>query len=119
MNQKHLLYVIFLALPFQQACVLAAGAAGAEAGYVATQKDRTAGETISDQALVTKVKTKLIADQDVSARRINVDAHKGKVTLSGSLHSEQEIQQAIDLAQSTEGVKEVQSLLTLIPESKQ
>ena len=41
---------LLLAAGGQMGCFLAlVGGAGAEAGYVGTQKDRSAGETVSDQ----------------------------------------------------------------------
>ncbi|MEZ4704156.1 MAG: BON domain-containing protein [Bdellovibrionota bacterium] len=117
MNSKYTFALLIVVALFQQACVLAAGAAGAEAGYVGTQKDRTAGETINDQALVAAVKTKLLAEKGVPSRRINVDSHKGKITLSGSVFNSAQVSKAIEIARETEGVKEVQSLLTVKPEN--
>ena len=43
-------------------CWIVAGAAGAEAGYVGAQDNRTAGQTIDDQTIVAKIKTKMISE---------------------------------------------------------
>lgn len=99
-------------------CVLLlAGGAGAEAGYVGTQKERTAGQTMSDQWIHTKVKSALIANGKVKARRINVDVHKGIVTLTGLVGSADEKETAINLAKSVKGVIGVQDKLLLEPKS--
>lgn len=92
-------------------CVLAAAGAGAEAGYIASQEDRSAGETIDDQAIVAKVKTTLLADSEVSGLDINVDSFKGVVTLKGVVETARERDKAISLARSVSGVRDVQSKL--------
>lgn len=94
-------------------CLLAAGAAGAEVGYVASQDERTVGQTIDDQAILTSIKTKLLADPDVSGMAINVDVLKTRVTLRGYVKTQKEINKAIALAKSTEGVTSVESRLVL------
>lgn len=92
-------------------CWLAVAGAGAEAGYVASQEDRTTQETFNDQSIVARVKTKLIADPDVSALDINVDSFKGVVTLKGVVANELIRDKAIKIAGEVKGVKEVQSKL--------
>ena len=94
-------------------CVLFAAGAGAETGYVASQENRTAGETIDDQAIVASVKTKLLADPDVSGLSINVDSFKSDVTLKGYVKSEHEMDRAIELAKGTKGVRSVVSKMVL------
>lgn len=94
-------------------CVAAAGAAGAEAGYVASQKDRSVGETIDDQVILSSLKSRYLADPEVPGLKINVDVNKGIVTLRGYLKSEHQITRAIQLAEETKGVKAVDSRLVL------
>ncbi len=94
-------------------CLLAAGAAGGEAAYVATQDDRTAGQTIDDQVIHTSIKSKLLADPDVSGLDINVDVNKGQVQLRGYVKTQKEIDRAVQIAQLTDGVKGVESRLVL------
>lgn len=105
---------IFGLLVATSACgCLAAGAAavGGEAGYVSAQEDRTAGQTIDDQVIVSKVKTKFLADSEVSGLDINVDSFKGQVTLKGFVKSDREAQKAIEIARNTSGVRGVNSKL--------
>ncbi|MBX7143454.1 MAG: BON domain-containing protein [Oligoflexia bacterium] len=95
-------------------CWVAAAGVGAEAGYVATQDDRTTKETLNDQFLVSAVKTKLIATKKVPALDVNVDAFKGTITLRGALRSEEQVQLALDAARSVGGVKAVESKLVVV-----
>jgi len=94
-------------------CILFAAGAGAEAGYVASQEGRTVGETIDDQTIVASIKTKLLADPDVSGLSINVDSHKADVTLKGYVKTQREIDRAVELAKSTSGVRSVVSKMVL------
>lgn len=96
------------------ACWVAVAGAGAEAGYVATQDDRTTKETLNDQFLVTAVKTKLLATKKVPALDINVDSFKGAITLRGALRTDEQIQLALDAARSVNGVKSVESKLVVV-----
>lgn len=88
-------------------CWLVAVGAGAEAGYVAAQEDRTVSETLTDQRITSTVKTKLLADPDISGFDINVDTDQGVVTLKGFVKSTAAADRAIYLAESVEGVKRV------------
>ncbi len=94
-------------------CWLAAGAAGAEGAYVATQEHRSAGETIDDQVILASVKSKLLSDPEVSGLNINVDVFRGEVKMRGFVKTQHEIERAIQLAMSTDGVKSVDSRLVL------
>lgn len=94
-------------------CWAAAAGAGAEAGYVAAQEERSAGETIDDQVIVTQVKTRLLADNEVSGMNINVDSFRGVVTLKGFVESGLEADKAISIARGVSGVREVRSRLVV------
>lgn len=94
-------------------CLLAAGGAGAEAGYIAAQDHRDAGQTMGDQWITTKVKTELIATKDVDARHIDVDTFKGVVTLYGHVASSGAQVKAVQVARGVKGVKAVVSKLAI------
>jgi osmotically-inducible protein OsmY len=68
---------------------------------------RSVGEVIDDAVITTQVKASFAADPQVSALAIDVDTANGVVTLTGVVSSELERQRAIQLAQGTEGVKQV------------
>ncbi len=103
--------LLLLSLELDGCLLLVAGGA-AEAGYVAGQ-DQSAGTTVSDQWITTKVKSKLIADDMVKARNINVDTTAGVVTLRGIVFSSREKERAIVLARETKGVRRVTSHLKI------
>ena len=92
-------------------CWAAAAGAGAEAGYVAAQEDRSVAETMSDQRITATVKSKMLANPDVSGLDINVDTFRGNVTLKGFVESQNQIREAIQVARSVSGVENVQSRL--------
>lgn len=68
---------------------------------------KATGEKVTDGWITTKVKTQLLADELTKGSKIKVDTKDNIVRLSGKAGSEAEKAQAIKLAVSTEGVKEV------------
>jgi osmotically-inducible protein OsmY len=73
------------------------------------------GEEITDDAITTAVKTKLLADSKVAGLKINVDTDKHVVTLTGTVKSAAEKAEAIRLARTTKGVDKVVDKLTIQP----
>ena len=69
------------------------------------------GGAIDNARIVTVIKAKYVADSDISALKINVDADNGVVTLNGTVSSADFIGKAIALALDTDGVHQVVSLL--------
>jgi hyperosmotically inducible protein len=65
------------------------------------------GDVIDDSLITTKIKARFAADRQVSAWAINIDTVNGIVSLTGVVDNEQARQRAIELAQDTEGVKQV------------
>jgi hyperosmotically inducible protein len=86
----------------QQAARLAAQAA-AKANDAA---DRV-GDTVSDSALTAKIKSKMVLDDEVKARDIDVDTSGTVVTLTGDVRSIDERNRAVRLARETKGVTKV------------
>jgi osmotically-inducible protein OsmY len=86
----------------QQAAQLASRAAE-KANHAAT----TVGGTVSDSALTAKIKSKMVLDDSVKARGIDVDTSRTVVTLSGVVRSADERDRAVRLARETEGVTKV------------
>lgn len=75
------------------------------------QTSRSAGDAVDDSVIVAKVKSKLLADPDVSGLDINVDSYKGVVMLKGVVRTGREADEAIRLARETAGVIDVDSKL--------
>ena len=75
--------------------------------------DRDANRThpmtfVKDSIITTKIKAKLAADHPGSLKHISVDTDKdGFVWLSGTANTQEEINEAVDTARNTEGVKSV------------
>lgn len=86
----------------QQATRLASGAA-------ARAKDAASrvSDTVSDSALAAKIKSKMVLDDNVTARGINVDTSGTVVTLTGVVRSAEERDRAVRLARETEGITKV------------
>ncbi|HWA09827.1 MAG TPA: BON domain-containing protein [Opitutaceae bacterium] len=86
-----------------------------KSGRVVRDKTMAAGEKVGgalDNArIVTVINAKYVADSDLSALKINVDADNGVVTLNGTVRSADFIGKAIALALDTDGVRQVISLL--------
>jgi osmotically-inducible protein OsmY len=76
---------------------------------------KDAGGVMTDAAITSAVKTKFLADPDVSGLKIDVDTANGVVTLSGILSARTEKQRAINLARETSGVKSVVDQLKIAP----
>lgn len=76
-----------------------------------TVGDKTAGETVTDAVITTKVEAKLAADTEVSGANVDVDTSQGVVTLSGTVKTDTARAEAEKLARGTDGVKSVRNLL--------
>jgi hyperosmotically inducible periplasmic protein len=76
---------------------------------------KTAGETIDDATITTRVKTALLNDPDVAGLKIDVDTFKGVVTLSGGVKTKAEEAKAIAIARKISGVADVKSTLQVQP----
>jgi osmotically-inducible protein OsmY len=85
--------------------LLALGAAGC-AGHRGV--DQT-GEVVEDSWITSKVKSKLVADKEVSGTSIHVKTVDGVVTLGGTASSQAEADRAVQDAQGIKGVKSVVS----------
>lgn len=74
----------------------------------------TVGENVDSAALVTKVETRLAADPQVNPFEIDVDhVTAGMIRLSGAVESQADIDAAIEIARSTNGVRAVINDLTV------
>ena len=97
-----------------QAAALHVHAAKEQATRVANQAATKAGnaaerigDKMSERALTAKIKSKMVLDDHVNARAINVDTSGSVVTLSGTVLSKYQHDRAVALARDTEGVTRV------------
>jgi hyperosmotically inducible periplasmic protein len=74
------------------------------------RQDGVVGRTegaVADASITSAVKSKFLADSDISGLRINVDTANGVVTLTGTVKSRAEAERAVMVARNTEGVTRV------------
>ncbi|MCW5588414.1 MAG: BON domain-containing protein [Legionellales bacterium] len=64
-------------------------------------------QNLTDSVITTKVKAKILADKTLNPLNISVTTENGVVTLNGQVDSDTEYEQAVSLAQSTDGVNDV------------
>lgn len=87
-----------------------------DARRAATEFRQAAGaasEQLADSWLTTKIQAQYFADEDVKARYVNVKTHDGVVTLTGRVDDERAHEQAVQIAQNTDGVKQVHDNLVV------
>jgi len=78
-----------------------------------TAPSTTMGVEVDDSVVTTKVKSALLGDPDVKGLDIKVETRKGKVQLSGFVDSQAQIDKATAVTRGVEGVKSVDSSMTL------
>jgi osmotically-inducible protein OsmY len=84
-------------------------------GEVVRSNAVAAGGNLNDARIVAQINAKLVLDDELSARAINVDCSGGKVTLRGTVRSETQLGRAVALALDNSGVSNVVSKLTVKP----
>ena len=73
----------------------------------------TVGTEIDDSTITTKVKSALLANEDVKSFDIKVETRKGEVQLSGFVDNQAQMDRAIAVARGVEGVKNVDNKMNL------
>jgi hyperosmotically inducible protein len=68
---------------------------------------------INDATITSKIKAKYFKEDALDAMDIHVTTENGKVKLSGEVCSPKDISHAIEIAKNTDGVKMVESKLTI------
>lgn len=76
--------------------------------------------SVEDTAITAKVKgiymrEKLFSEKDISMTGVSVETTNGVVYLTGSVKTQAEVNNAIKLAKSIQGVKKVESKLNVMP----
>jgi cytidylate kinase len=78
------------------------------------EADKSAAELIDNASLMKRIETALLNSADLDYRPFTIDAHKGKVHISGYLASEKEKKEAIRIAESVKGVKSLQEDIQVV-----
>lgn len=74
------------------------------------------GQRIGDLTTTASIKTKFLANNNISGMSVNVDTKNGIVTLQGDVASEEAKELAGKIAENTEGVQQVTNNLTVNPQ---
>jgi len=74
-----------------------------------TRTQRAPGEQVDDAALLTSVKSALVANKVTDAGEINVDVNRGTVKLAGFVDTDKEKTAAGEVARNVKGVQTVQN----------
>ena len=77
------------------------------AGCASHGHEHSAGEMIDDSTITTKVKSALLAEDDVKSFDIAVKTYDGDVQLSGFVNSQWQIDKAGQVAMAVKGVRHV------------
>lgn len=96
-------------------CAVAVVGGAAAGGYYVAKEERSVTEVANDAAITLAVKTRLIAEKELSAGGINVDTYKGVVVLSGRVNTAKESRRATKIAHGVESVTKVVNGLAVIP----
>jgi hyperosmotically inducible protein len=78
--------------------------------------ERSAGTALDDASITASVKSQLLADDRTEGLDINVDTHKGRVTLRGGADSQEDKDAATAIASAVSGVVSVENLIVVAPE---
>jgi osmotically-inducible protein OsmY len=89
--------------------------ATALAGCAATDSRRSAGETVDDSVLATRVKTALLQDEVVKGTDVQVETYRGVVQLSGFVDNTEQASRAVELARQVPGVTSVKNDMRVKP----
>lgn len=68
---------------------------------------------IDDTVITTKVKSALLADNEIKGTDINVETNKGEVMLSGFVNNQAQIDKAMKVANAVDGVKKVENKMSV------
>jgi osmotically-inducible protein OsmY len=96
-----------------RAVALSAVLACLVAGCSSTRTQKSAGESIDDTVIATRIKADLIGDPVTKAGDIDVEVFKGRVQLNGFVGSGAESSRATDVARKVNGVTAVDNNLKM------
>lgn len=93
--------------PIQREAGEAAESGKAKSKEAAREAGDRGGDVVTDAAITTSVKAKLLADDTVPGMAIDVDTSHGIVTLKGTVRTSAEKDRAAAIAKGTDNVKSV------------
>ncbi len=118
---KHHIIILLSCVSLLTGCaaapLLVVGGAAATGGYYVGKDERSAKRIAKDSMITAEINAQILRDDMIksSVMDINVNTYRGAVTLSGNLPSQEMIDQTIQIVENVDGVKEVNSLLSVEP----
>jgi hyperosmotically inducible protein len=94
-------------------CGAAIVGGAAYGGYKGATDKRSVGTMVDDSIISSTIKTKMITDEFVKARNIDVDVLNGIVYLLGVVESASQKRMAADVARGVEGVRGIENQLVV------
>jgi hypothetical protein len=82
-------------------------------GCASTPTQESTGQVVDSSAITAEIKSKFIADSEISSLSISVETFKDRVTLSGYVDNKHQRRKAVDIAEHTNGVKSVRDELVI------
>ncbi len=114
MFRHYLLFILVLLFGFTlNGCAPAVVGTAAYTGYKGANDKRTIGTIVDDSVISTTVKSRMIGDEFVKARHIDVDVLNGVVFLIGVVESDSQKRMAGDIARGVDGVRKVENQLSV------
>ena len=77
----------------------------------AKEQGEKAGQAMDDTKITAAVKAGILTEPGLKVLKIDVDTKEGRVTLTGSADSAQDVQRATQIASAVQGVKSVDNRL--------
>ncbi len=84
-------------------------------GCAGGPNERSTGQVIDDTSILAKTKAALVNDPEIKGTAIDVDVHRGQVTLTGVARSEAEKKKIVATAWGVDGVRSVQTNIAVKP----
>ena len=98
---------------FFTGCSAAIVGGAAFAGHKSATDERSVSAMFNDSVISTTIKRKMMADEFVEARNIDVDVLNGIVYLIGVVKSSSQKRMAADIARGIEGVRKIENQLII------
>lgn len=111
-NKAAALSTLLLLAPLAGGCVAAAVGAVGTAGYVAAQ-NRAPGQVADDAGIRLDINDKLLKRSTTLFSNVSVEVVRGRVLLVGTVASSADREEAGTIAQSAQGVKEVDNQIQI------
>jgi osmotically-inducible protein OsmY len=82
-------------------------------GCASSKTKEGTGQYVDDSVITTKVKAAILGEPGLKVAEINVETFKGVVQLSGFVNSREDIDKALKVARSVNGVTSVKNSMQL------